>query len=333
MSVDYRLPENRKKYFETLYSLNLKYRCHPGLVYLYIPELRKRFGWSLEETLWFATINGHTQNPITSLRIFSKSPEIPEKDSQWKKLEDWFNEDWVNLSYDTDRLKQKKDTLGGLKSYAALVGSQTQESLWQGKTYSECWDTANQIRSFGRLSTFSYLEYVRIAGCVPDCEDLLFRDFKGSRSHRNGMFFLLGEDEKVFDKRQLNGHTGKYENFQETCKVLEETATTFLEEFKEQVLNHEDVGRFTMESCLCQFKNGFFKRRYPGVYSDMGWDRILWYEKRGFRDLTLTFREIRADHLPNWLREECENTVTARKTKAAMFKETGLPFRAEFLGL
>jgi len=331
-TLDYRKPENRAEYFSALYDLNLKYKVHPGLVYLYIPELRKRLEWSEEDTLWFAVVNGHTQNSITSMRIIEQLPSLPTRDSQWVKFEEWFNEEWVNLSFDTDRRKQKKDTLAGLKSYVNLVGSGTQRDLYEGKTFEECWSVANSVRSFGRLSTFSYLEYVRIAAVGPDCTRLLFDDFDGSKSHRNGMFFLLGKDDFVFDKRQDNGHTGKYDDFAGLCSTLESEAEKFLLTFSE-VFDYKDAGKFTLESCLCQFKNGFFKRRYPGIYADMGWDRIRWYDERGFGSLTRIFKDIREDTLPEWLREECEDPVIARKVKAAKFAEEGIPHRFEFLNL
>jgi hypothetical protein len=331
--MDYRQKGQRGVYFDSLYRASLEYKIHPGLVYLYIPQLVRKFNWGTEETLWFCVINGHTQNPITSFRIFEQQPTIPTTDSEWSRLQDWFNEEWSNLSFDTDRRKQKKDTIQGLKSYAKLVGDETQEKLWKGKSYEECWLTANSIHSFGRLSTFSYLEYVKIVGHAPDCNDLMFRDFEGSKSHRNGMFLLLGKDELVYDKRMENGQSGKYDNFSTLCEGLETTATEWLFDFRERVFDHEDIGRFTFESCLCQFKNNFFARRYPGVYSDMGFDRIKWYEVRGFQKETLAFREMREELLPAWLLEEREDPVVPRKIKAAMFTETGVPFRAQYLNL
>jgi hypothetical protein len=72
--IDYRLKENRLPYFKRLYNLNLMYNVHPGLVYLYMPELKKHHNWDDETALWFATINGHTQNPITSMRLFEVMP-------------------------------------------------------------------------------------------------------------------------------------------------------------------------------------------------------------------------------------------------------------------
>ena len=62
---DYRITENRRKYFDALYKMNLTYGVMPGLVYLYMPELARRYGWDAEQRLWFAFLNGLTQNPIT----------------------------------------------------------------------------------------------------------------------------------------------------------------------------------------------------------------------------------------------------------------------------
>jgi len=332
--MDYRLKENRLPYFKALYNLNLKYEVSPGLVYLYMPELKKRLGWNDETALWFATINGHTQNPITSMRIMEFMPTIPQSNVEWREAHRVFNDEWSKLSFDTDRNKQKKDTIKGLFSYGELVKEHgTQVKLWSGKSYEECWALANSIKSFGRLSTFSYLEYVKINGFGADCTDMMFNDFDGSRSHRNGMFFLLGSDDFVFDKRMPNGQTGKYAEFDTMCEQLQHEVNRFLRSYAEEYGHHKDMGYFTLESCLCQFKNGFFSRRYPGVYADMAWDRIKWYDSRGMDKYTGVFKEIRADRLPDWLREECESKVTPRAEKASQFAETGMPFCAEhFLG-
>jgi len=326
--IDYRSPENRLEYFKALYAMNLEYKAHPGLVYLYLPALKEYYDWTDEQALWFATLNGHTQNPITSLKILEFIPAIPESNEEWKKAHIKFNDDWATLSFDSDRNKQKKDTLKGLYSYTQLVKEHgSQVKLWSDADYESLWAKANSIVSFGRLSTFSYLEYVKINGFGADCTTLMFNDFDGSRSHRNGMLFLTALDHLVFDKRQPNSHSGKYDAFEDMCEYLETKASQIIKEMKP----NPDLGRFTFESCLCQFKNGFFSRRYPGVYADMGLDRIKWYDSRGFERLTEPFKAIRAQYLPDWLREECEVKVTPRAEKAAMFAETGVPFRAEHI--
>ena len=198
------------------------------------------------------------------------------------------------------------------------------------RTYDQLWDIASRFYSMGRLSCFSYLEYVKIMGFGADCDDLLFRDKTGSKSHRNGMMFLLGHDEYVWDKRADNGFDGNYDNFKGLCGYLDAQSALYLDEFK-KTYPHPDANNFTLESQCCQFKNGFFARRYPGVYSDMAWDRILWDEERNSPSdgLTQVFKNIRKQYLPDWLREECEPKPINRKFKASRFKETGTPFRAE----
>lgn len=322
---DYRLPENRREYFTALYRMNLENGVMPGLVYLYMPELARRYGWDDEQRLWFAAINGCTQHPITSLIIFNRQPEIPETSEEWRAFEDWFNSEWVSLQFDTDRLKNKRNTVKALYSYGQLVrdaGSQT--ALYAGKTYEEAWAIASAIYSFGRLSTFSYLEYVKIMGAGPACTDLMFDDFSGSRSHRNGALFLEGLDHLVYDKRAGNGFDGKYEDFTKMCTWLNNRADTYL-----KTIDHPDAGYFTYESCLCQFKNGFFGRRYPGVYSDLAWERVQWYDQRGFSSDTEVFKDIRAERLPSWLRIETEKKPLARSARACQFANTGFPHRGE----
>ena len=91
MTKDYRLPENRKEYFTALYKMNLEHGVMPGLVYLYMPELARRYGWDAEQKLWFAFLNGLTQNPITSLRLLTRLPMVPPASAQLTHFNDWFN--------------------------------------------------------------------------------------------------------------------------------------------------------------------------------------------------------------------------------------------------
>lgn len=323
--TDYRLKENRAEYFAALYKMNLGHGVMPGLVYLYMPKLVEHYSWDAEQKLWFAVINGCTQNPITSLRIFNKSPEMPSTPACWRDLDEWFNAEWVTLQFDTDRVKNKRNTVKALHSYSKLVrAAGSQANLWSGKTYQECWDTASQIFSFGRLSAFSYLEYVRIMGYGAACTDLMFEDFDGSRSHRNGALFLHGMDNLVFDKRAGNGFDGKYTNFPAMCAWLGVKSDEFL-----STVEHADAGYFTLESQYCQFKNGFFSRRYPGVYADMAQERIDWYDERDFKRETEPFKAIRAANLPGWLRVECDVKKVPRANKAKMFAETGQAYRLE----
>lgn len=323
---DYRLPEHREEYFTALYRMNLEHGIMPGCVYLYMPELAKRFGWDNEQKLWFAFLNGNTQNPITSYRIFREFPEQPRTKEEFKAITDFFNANWDTLAFDTDRRYQKRDFPDAVVRYHALVReTESQEKMLTGD-FKDLWKHVyHNYHGFGRLATFSYLEYVKIMGFGDGCDNLFFEDKSGSKSHRNGLLFLLGHDNLVWDKRLDNGFDGSYD-FKKMVPWLYEKTNEYL---RRCGIQHPGLGYFTFESQCCTFKNGFFKRRYPGVYADMALDRIKWYDDRGFSDLTKVFKQMREDHLPEWLREECEDQVVDRKVKAAQFADTGVPFRAE----
>lgn len=327
---DYRRPENRMEYFKKLYDMNLSYGVMPGLVYLYMPSLAAKYKWDAEQKLWFAFLNGMTQNPITSLILFGQLPVCPPAGAQLLKFDSWFNENWDFLQFDTDRVKNKRNTVDSIKSYAALVEQAGgQEALHAGKTYSECWEVASQIFSFGRLSTFSYLEYVYLNGFGIDCDDLMFNDKSGSKSHRNGMLLLMGMDHLVWDKRADNGFDGNYENFDKMCSWLTDKAEVVLGSYKANHTYNIHAGNFTLESNLCTFKNHFYGRRYPGVYADMAWERILWADEHGHREHTAVFKDIRNEYLPEWLLCELTKDGKTIKERAVIFPETGVPYRAE----
>lgn len=323
---DYRLPEHREEYFTALYRMNLEHRVMPGLVYLYLPELAHLEGWNNEQKLWFSFIQGNTQNPITSYRIFREFPEQPRTTEEFKRITDFFNSNWDTLSFDVDRRYSKKMFPDAVVRYHALVREAgSQKALLTGD-FDELWNKVYHFfHGFGRLASFSYLEYVKIMGFGDQCTNLFLEDKSGSKSHRNGLLFLLGMDDLVWDKRLGNGQTGEYENFKKMCSWLGTEANAYL---RRCGIQHEDLGYFTFESQCCTFKNGFFKRRYPGVYADMAWDRIKWYEDRGMNDVTKPFRKMR-EALPDWLREECEDKSVSREEKASKFADTGVPFRAE----
>jgi hypothetical protein len=312
---DYRLKRNRLAYFNGLYDTHLEYKVHPGLVYLYIPELAYRLKWTDEQQLWFCFINGMTQNPITSLVIFNR---VPEPTTKLKSFTTWFNNNWEHLQFDTDRRYAKKLTPTAMEYYAARGGILP---YLPTESFTKLWNFAESIPSFGRLSAFSYLEYVYLSGFGADCDSLMFDDRSGSRSHRNGMLMLLGKDELVDDKR-IDNDFSDYKDFSKLCQTLDAAADDILKRN-----THAHAGKFTLESALCAFKNSFFGRRYVGVYADMAWERILWAEAHG-HDAKI-FRQMREELLPHWLRCEVTNDGMTIKQRAAVFPRTGVPYRAE----
>jgi len=336
--MDYRLTENRMEYFTTLYAYNLRHGIMPGLVYRYLPQLYSHFGWNGEQKLWFAFLNGMTQNPITSLRMFKQLPS-PEHGPNLEQFDRWFNDNWENLQFDTDRRYQKKDTVAAIDHYSLTVedqfGGNACAMYPTTASYKDTWKVANDLYSFGRLSTFSYLEYVKIMGFGTDCDDLMLKDKSGSKSHRNGTLFLHGQDHIVHDKRIDNGFDGQYEEFPKMCNWLEAQMHNFLKGFynKYPKLLLYGMGNFSLESNLCTFKNHFFGRRYPGVYADMAYERILKAEATGAdKSVTDLFRQL-YETLPDGLRidgVDLKNNLTINQ-KGAYFVDTGQPYRMEML--
>ena len=333
LSKDYRLPENRREYFTQLYRMNLEHGVMPGLVYMLMPALVKKYNLDTEQRLWLAALNGNTQHILTSWRIFKEFPEVPNTKEEMGRFRDWFNTNWDTLRFDDDRKWQKKELPAFVFRYQNLVREAgSQEKLLTGR-FSELWDKVRaHYLSFGRLATFSYLEYVQIMAAIEGneygapCDNLFFEDKEGSRSHRNGMFFLLGMDNMVCDKRQPNSHDGNYGDLKKMASWLTDKANEYL---RSCGIKHRDLGYFTFESNLCTTKNGLFGRRHPGCYADMFFDRIKWYDDRGFESLTKVFKEFREDLLPEWLRCECAEDKLTFNERAAMLRDTGFPYRGE----
>jgi len=328
---DFRLKANREELFNGLYKFNLKHRIMPGLVYLYLPELANMFHWEDEQKLWFAFLNGLTQNPITSLRLFLQLDQVPKPGDDLKSFGAWFDDNWHNLQFDTDRKYQKKETTEAIRQYARLVAEHGTQAKMLTQSYEDLWRlVSTKYFSFGRLSSFSYLEYVHIYGYGADCTSLNFRDKTGSKSHRNGMLLLIGNDHLVWDKRQPGSHDGDYGNLEMICEFLEEAATTRIGKFMQQHPGTPNVSRFTFESNLCTFKNHFFGHRYPGVYADMAYQRILKAKESGLRELASIFLLIRKLRLPSYLLMEREKPgAPTIKQRAMQFKRTGFPYRGE----
>jgi hypothetical protein len=309
--MDFREPRYRRETFLRFYEFHLKYRAHPGAVYYLLPFLAEAHGWSMEQRLWFAYINGNTQNPITSYLIFREFPDFERLDET--RLRRWFEAAYGWLAFDTDRRYFKKSFLECVANYRKLVGDGEQGWFFDRVTagaageqarFRRLWTYANKnYVYFGRLSVFSYLEYLRISGLAVECDGLFLDDISGSKSHRNGLCKVLGRDD--LDWHASNpGFNGQYDPAM--IAWLTEEGSRLLSEAKERVRGKDyerDAGYFTLESALCTYKSWHRpNRRYPNCYNDMLVDRIRTAEER-WGELPL-FWEARRRYLPKRLRLE-----------------------------
>lgn len=303
--MDFREPRYRREVFLRFYQFHLKYRSHPGAIYYAFPYLFNKLSMTQEQRLWFTFINGCSQNVITTYLIFLQFPDLHKIDMQ--KFSEWFRKNYEKLGWDTDRRYVKNTFEQCVQSYRENLNVRSQVVFFEelccsssdSENFKNVWDKViTDFFSFGRLATFSYTEYLKLAGLKIDCDSLFLDDIDGSRSHRNGLCKVLGRDDMDWWKQPV-----KYdENF---IRWLGKEAELLLSEAKART-NHPDACYFTLESTLCCYKSWHRpNRRYPNVYNDMFYERIVYATKK-WKDAKKfdIFWECRRESLPKYLRIE-----------------------------
>jgi hypothetical protein len=332
--MDFRHPRYRREVFLRFYEFHCKYHLHPGLVYLLMPFLYKKYNWDAEQRLWFAYLNGHTQNPLTSKIIFNHFPDLSTLDIS--ALTTWFNAEWKRLAFDMDRVKNKRNFIKAVTEYKHHCKDSQEEyfSTFMGtsdpyQNFRKAWEEVRKnFYSFGRLSSFSYLEYLRAMRFNIDCDQLFLDDMSGSKSHRNGLAKVLGRDDLDWHDSNTTRFDGKYTP--EMLSWLEKEAAELLKEAKERMKDKpyfHDVSYFTLESTFCTYKSWYRpNRRYPNVYTDMLYNRIKKAESDWPENDFSEFWDARKENLPAHLLLEFNPTdIGVKAEKQNHFRETGCP--------
>lgn len=302
--LDLRLPEYRVEVFQRFYQFHLRHGSHPGGVYFLMPYLAEALGWGEEELLWFALLNGHTQHPMTSLALHRQGPTPDHADA----VVDWWRANIDRLPVDTDRRHHARKLDQVIGGYVAMLGGRRQGRFWRDRAHAgfgAVWDAARAIPTFGRLSAFSYAEYLTIAGMPFECETLFLDDRSGSRSHRNGLAIVCGLDQYDWHSSNPN-FDGRYS--QMLIEHLDGEAAALLAEARRRSEGQtwaRWTGLFTLESALCTYKSWHRpRRRYPNVYMDMMYDRLQTAALRMPEQDLDVFWQARRDCLPEYLRLE-----------------------------
>lgn len=338
---DFRKIEYRREVFLRFYEFHLKYKTHPGGVYFAMPWLAKKYNMDIEQKLWLAFINGCSQNIVTSWIIWSHFPYL--KNVKINELNDWWNENHQHFKagsgWDSDRKYFKIGRTGFpqcvevYKNCVNVFGSQ--QRMFEShmgfddkyKNFRMMWDFVREnFLSFGRLSTFSYLEYLRIQGLNLDCNDLFLDDISGSKSHRNGLCKILGRDD--LDWYDVKGSpTEDFEGYSpRVLDWLTKEGEDLLEEARARI-DHPDVSYFTLESTMCCYKSWHRpNRRYPNVYTDMMYNRIKYAQLEWPKTDFSLFWDMRKECLPKHLRLEDNSTDPGlSKDKQNYYRLTGKP--------
>ena len=150
----------------------------------------------------------------------------------------WFYQNYKKLAFDTDRRYFKNSFCSDVIHYKNLLNGLTQVNYFNRVCVSEdpywnfdlLWqEVLISYKHFGRLTTYSYLEYLRIAGLNIDCSNLFLDDIKGSKSHRNGLCKVLGRDD-------LDWHGDNVPVYdKEIISWLKQEGETLLQEAKERI--------------------------------------------------------------------------------------------------
>lgn len=304
--MDFRRPELRREVFLRFYEWSVKYRSFPGGVHYVLPAIASALELDTEGRYWLAWLNANTQNPVTSLLLLQAAPRPRDRQAAI----DLWRSSYAHLDWDTDRRYQKARFEDALNGYAAAVDcscSLPQHRYFRegGGDWSGWWERASALPSMGRLSTWSYLEYLRILlgpSVVPDADTLLLEDIPGSRSHRNGLALVLGHDHLIVDKQLGRAGVTDLVYDRDVLEWLGSESFLLFDEARERCGAGAD--RLSLESALCTYK-GWHKpnRRYPGVYNDMLYNRIVTAENRWGRRFGVLWDARRAA-LPARLRLE-----------------------------
>jgi hypothetical protein len=322
MTIDYRLPENRRESFLEFYRMHLEYKSHPGAVYQMLPAIAEELELDEDQRAWLVWLNGNTQNAVTSLLLLEAAP-TPDR---WADAVAFWNEHFKKLEWDTDRRHQKSKFGVATEQWHEVYGHHP-GTTWLGAGrlgWDATWKWAFSQPYMGRLSTWSMIEYARIllGPSVPDAGTWMLEDKAGSKSHRNGIATVAGYDAVYWD-----------EGTPDMLGIVPE-----LERYADGLLaevDHPDAGRLTLESAFCTWKSWWKpRRRYPNVYSDMFYERIRKAEARFGRRFDLLW-ETRKKYLPTQLRlEDTPNDPGLAPVKQDWFRETGqIPLLSSFSAL
>jgi hypothetical protein len=332
--TDWRLPENRREAFQRSYTFSLKTQSFPGMVYSMLPAVADAFDLDADGRAWLGWLNGNTQNVVTSMILLEQAPRWQD----WKVATDFFGEHFKALEFDTDRRHQKTKFPEATEKWIAKLmdDAESPASAWDFDSGKAAFGYAMQQPYMGRISAWSYMEFVRILlPHVPDVDSWYLKE-SSSRSHRNALCLLAGYD----DAWSWDGEQSEIPFMLDLLPSLHDLAEDLLAEARGRnyVLGmdylmtgtdyddvvHPDVSRLTLESALCTFKSWHKPdRRYPGVYADMMYQRIKKAETRMGRSLDLLW-DIRKETLPEWLRlEDNPRDPGLSQVKQNQYRETG----------
>jgi hypothetical protein len=297
--MDFRRTELRREVFLRFYEWSVRWGSFPGGVHYVLPYVAEAMELDLEQRFWLAWLNANTQNPVTSLLLLQEAPRL--RDAE--RAVAFWRRSYSLLDWDTDRRYHKARFSDAMDSYTSATACSCTMPQFRyfrdGQDWEQWWVRASALRTMGRLSTWSYLEYLRILlgqVVVPDAASLYLEDIQGSRSHRNGLALVTGHDHLVVDKQLGRPGITDAVYDRDVLEYLGEEAHGLFAEAQQRA--GAGASLLSLESALCTYKSWHKpNRRYPGVYNDMLYNRLITAENRWGHRFDVLW-EARARSLP-----------------------------------
>ena len=281
--MDYRLKENRREAFIRWYAWSLQYKdCDPAV--WATNYLNDRYEHNDEQRLWLCWLYGNTYYLPTAWVLMNEFPDF--ELATVDRMEQWNTANYKRLRYQTDTKWTKGHLPSMFASYQKFIGEESQrekiESYYgdnESINFNNLWEgVKSSLHKFGRYSTWFYLQHLKhTAGVEIDPTSLMLNDYSGSRSHRNGLLYVLGMEDNIDQKLTAN----QYAN-------LESESTSILEEMNSRYPSLSgQIDFFTMETALCAYKKIFREHhgRYLGYYLDRQSEEIKKVESDGWHGI------------------------------------------------
>lgn len=328
MFKDYRLKENRREGFKKYFYGILKTEEYDPFYYT-ANYLYERFDLNKEQMFWFSWLYGFIYNGATAWVVFNEFPDFENVDVD--RLKEWEIKNYKRMQFETDTRHKKCKIHEAFVCYKKAVGNKTQEEFFNTLccyddpkvNFRILWDYIREnFYLFGRYSTFFYTETLkRCNGLNIECDSLFLEDIPGSKSHRNGLCYVLGKDEWDLSKKNTDF---KYESWM--IEYLKEEGDKIIKEMKVEfpdVINLIDY--FSMETALCAYKGFFRKRRYFGFYLDRDCSQIKFAESKCWNGIDWNvFWQCRKECLREELLCENKNYFEPKLNLQELFLQQGI---------
>jgi hypothetical protein len=324
--VDYRLAENRRESFIKWYAWSIQYKDVDPAVWM-TNYLNDRFEHNIEQRLWLAWLYGNTYYLPTTFVLLNEFPDF--ELATYDRMSQWNTDNYKRLRYQTDTKWSKGHLPDMFKSYAEFVGDREQATAFEEhygdnefQTFDNLYDVIKtKFYKFGRYSAWFYLQHLYATCEVPAIPStLLFNDYSGSRSHRNGFCFAMGKDDWYDKKLEKSEY-----------QWLEDQAQELMIEMRERFPSlTSDINPYTMETCLCSYKKIYRTRhgRYLGYYNDRVSEEIMRVEKDNWNGIEW---QVLWDARNETLLPKIAESKSIDKGKMSEFIESGNILRLDWM--